>query len=114
LLVKISAYEKHLHVGFGLANPAISAAMYGDPHRGGAPPAATQALAVLRERMRSLAPAGRLRIDEGRAVGMVRAAACGVVFILLEKRLYTWQTHRPTWVSRPKALDERRCPSQSH
>jgi len=73
-----------LHVGFGLANPAIFAAMYGDPRPGEASPAAAQALAMLRERMRSLALAGRLRVDEGRAADMVRAAACGVVFILLE------------------------------
>ncbi len=73
-----------LHVGFGLANPAIFAAMYGDPRPGGASPAAAQALAMLRERMRSLALAGRLRVDEGRAADMVRSAACGVVFILLE------------------------------
>ena len=73
-----------LHVGFGLANPAIFAAMYGDPRPGGASPAAARALAMLRERMRSLALAGRLRVDERRAAAMVRAAACGVVFILLE------------------------------
>ena len=73
-----------LHVGFGLANPAIFAAMYGDPRPGGASPAAVRALAVLRERMWSLALAGRLRVDERRAADMVRAAACGVVFILLE------------------------------
>lgn len=73
-----------LHVGFGLANPAIFVAMYGDPRPGGASPAAARALAMLRERMRSLALAGRLRLDEARAADMVRAAACGVVFILLE------------------------------
>ena len=73
-----------LHVGFGLANPAIFAAMYGDPRPGGASPAAARALAMLRERMRSLALAGRLRMDERRAADVVRAAACGVVFILLE------------------------------
>ena len=73
-----------LHVGFGLANPAIFAAMYGDPRPGGASPAAARALAMLRERMRSLALAGRLRVEERRAADMVRAAACGVVFILLE------------------------------
>ena len=73
-----------LHVGFGLANPAIFAAMYGDPRPDGASPAASRALAMLRERMRSLALAGRLRVDERRAADMVRAAACGVVFILLE------------------------------
>ncbi len=73
-----------LHVGFGLANPAIFAAMYGDPRPGAASPAAVRALAMLGERMRSLALAGRLRVDERRAAEMVRAAACGVVFILLE------------------------------
>lgn len=77
-----------LHVGFGLANPAIFAAMYGDPRPGGASTgastAAARALAILRERTRSLALAGRLRVGERRAADMVRAAACGVVFILLE------------------------------
>lgn len=73
-----------LHVGFGLANPAIFTAMYGDPRPGEASPAAARALAMLRERMRSLALAGRLRVDERRAADMVRAAACGVVFVLLE------------------------------
>ena len=73
-----------LHVGFGFANPAIFAVMYGDPRPGGASPTATRALAMLRERMRSLALAGRLCVDERRAADMVRAAACGVVFILLE------------------------------
>ena len=73
-----------LHVGFGLANPAIFLAMYGNPRPGGASPAAARALGMLRERMRTLALAGRLRVDEGKAADMVRAAACGVVFILLE------------------------------
>ncbi|GJG87817.1 TetR family transcriptional regulator [Gemmatimonadetes bacterium T265] len=78
-----------LHVGFGLAHPALFAAMYGDPrlgdqHSGGASPAAARALAMLQRRMRVLALAGRLRVDERRAADLVRAAACGVVFILLE------------------------------
>ena len=72
-----------LHVGFGFANPAIFAAMYGDPRPGGASPATARSLAMLRDRMRSLALAGRLRVDERRAADMVRAAACGVVFVLL-------------------------------
>ena len=73
-----------LHVDFGLANPAIFVAMYGDPRLGKASPAASRALAMLRDRMRALALAGRLRVNERRAADMVRAAACGVVFILLE------------------------------
>lgn len=74
-----------LHVGFGLANPAIFTAMYGDPQPGRASAASQRALAMLRERMHGLARAGRLRVDETRAAEMVRAAACGVVFILLEQ-----------------------------
>ena len=73
-----------LHVDFGLANPAIFVAMYGDPRAGKASPAALRALTMLRHRMRALALAGRLRVGEHRAADMVRAAACGVVFILLE------------------------------
>ena len=76
-----------LHVGFGLANPALFAAMYGNARLGRASLAASRALAVLRERMRALALAGRLRIDVYRAADMVRVAACGVVFILLETPL---------------------------
>lgn len=74
----------NLHVGFGLANPAIFTAMYGDPRPGRASPTAARALAMLGERMRFLALAGQLRVGERRAADMVRAAACGVVFILLE------------------------------
>ena len=73
-----------LHVGFGLANPGLFTAMYGVPRPGAASPAAAKALAMLRERMRLLALAGRLHVDERRAADMVRSAACGVVFILLE------------------------------
>lgn len=73
-----------LHVEFGVGNPAIFVAMYGDPRAGKTSPAAARALEMLRTRMRSLALAGRLRVEERRAADMVRAAACGVVFILLE------------------------------
>ena len=73
-----------LHVGFGLANPALFTAMYGTPRPGETSPAAAKALAILGERMRSLALAGRLQVEERRAADMVRSAACGIVFILLE------------------------------
>ena len=74
-----------LQVGCGLANPAIFTAMYGDPKPGRASAASQRALNMLRDRMRGLALAGRLRVDETRAADIVRAAACGVVFILLEQ-----------------------------
>jgi AcrR family transcriptional regulator len=72
-----------LHVGFGLANPAIFSIMYGDPRPGKTSPAAAKALDVLRQRMRVLAASGRLRVSEERAVDLIRAGGCGTVFTLL-------------------------------
>jgi AcrR family transcriptional regulator len=72
-----------LHIGFGLANPAIFAIMYGDPRPGKSSPAADKAYAMLQQRMRTLAAAGRLRVSEAQAVNVARAAGCGMVFTLL-------------------------------
>ncbi|GAA2018846.1 TetR/AcrR family transcriptional regulator [Pseudokineococcus marinus] len=72
-----------LHVGFGLANPALFSLMYGDPVPGRRPEAASRALGVLRSRMTAIAAAGRLRVDVQLAADMVHAAACGVVLTLL-------------------------------
>ena len=72
-----------LHVGFGLANPALYALMYGDPR---APsPAAQAGVAVLRERIRRIAAAGRLKVSEERAANLVQAVGEGTVLRLLSK-----------------------------
>lgn len=72
-----------LHVGFGLANPAIFSIMYGEPQVGVRTSAEAVALEMLRAHIRQVAVAGRLRVHEDRAVELVRAAGCGTVFTLL-------------------------------
>jgi AcrR family transcriptional regulator len=72
-----------LHIGFGLANPALFSLMYGDPRPGVKPPAAAVAHNILKQRIRQLAVAGRLRVSEDRAADLVRASGCGTVLTLL-------------------------------
>jgi AcrR family transcriptional regulator len=72
-----------LHVDFGLSNPALYALMYGDPKPGARSPAAAQSYRLLREHIRSIAAAGRLRLSEERAANLLHASACGIVLTLL-------------------------------
>ena len=72
-----------LHVGFGLANPALYSLMYGDPRPGSPSPAAAANDAILHRHIRRLAVAGRLRVGEDLAASAVHAAGCGTVFALL-------------------------------
>ena len=72
-----------LHVGFGLANPAFYALMYGDPKPGTEPTAAKEAAEILRGLVRRVAKAGRLRVEVERAAGMIHAASSGVVLSLI-------------------------------
>jgi AcrR family transcriptional regulator len=72
-----------LHVGFGLANPALFSLMYGDPRPGAEPAAAAVGHQILKQRIRDLAVAGRLRVSEERAAYLVRASGCGTVLTLL-------------------------------
>jgi AcrR family transcriptional regulator len=73
----------NLHVGFGLANPALFSLMYGDPRPGRKPPAAVAAFGVLQQRIRSIAAAGRLKVSERLAADLVHAGGCGTVMTLL-------------------------------
>jgi AcrR family transcriptional regulator len=72
-----------LHVGFGLANPALYALMYGDPRTPS--PAAQAGVAVLRDRIRRIAAAGRLKVSEERAANLVQAVGEGTVLRLLAR-----------------------------
>jgi len=70
------------HIGFGLANPALYALMYGDPRPGALLTAAVEARTLLEGLVRRVAEAGRLRIDVDRATRMIHAAGVGVVLTL--------------------------------
>ncbi|MGW7003998.1 TetR/AcrR family transcriptional regulator [Streptomyces sp. NPDC054933] len=72
-----------LHVGFGLANPALYSLMYGDPSPGASPPAAVAATEVLAAHIRRIAEAGRLRVSEERAAHLVHAAGSGTTLALI-------------------------------
>jgi AcrR family transcriptional regulator len=72
-----------LHVGFGLAHPALYALIYGEPRPGQEAPAARAAAVVLAGQVRRIAEAGRLRVSEERAVHLIHAAGSGMTFTLI-------------------------------
>ncbi|GAA1319544.1 TetR/AcrR family transcriptional regulator [Pseudonocardia xinjiangensis] len=72
-----------LHVGFGLAHPALYALIYGEPRPGVESAAKREATAVLAGMIRRIAEAGRLRVSEERAVRLVHSAGCGITFTLI-------------------------------
>ncbi len=72
-----------LHVGLALERPALYTLMYARPRGDGHSPAARAAFAVLAALIRRIALAGRLRVGEERAVGLVHAAGSGVALSLI-------------------------------
>lgn len=72
-----------LNTGFGLANPALYALMYGEPRPGSVPPAARDAAEVLAAHIHRVAEAGRLRVDEERAARLVHAVGGGTTLALI-------------------------------
>ncbi len=72
-----------LHVGLALSRPALYTLMYARPRGDGHSPAARAAFAVLAALIRRIAAAGRLRVGEDRAVGLVHAAGSGVALSLI-------------------------------
>ena len=70
------------HIEFGLANPGLYA-LLNNPDRARRSPATQTGIEVLRARVRRVAAAGRLRVDEDRAVAMIHAAGSGTVLALL-------------------------------
>lgn len=73
----------NLHVGFGLANPAVYAAIYGTLRTNAQPPAVERAHQILLEMMRRIAAAGRLRLDESTAAQLVHSTGRGVTLVLI-------------------------------
>ena len=72
-----------LHIGFGLAQPAFYALIFGDVHPGHEPPAAAQAAAILAHKVHRIAQAGRLRVTEERAAQLVHSTGKGVTLTLI-------------------------------
>jgi AcrR family transcriptional regulator len=74
-----------LHVGFGLAHPALYTLIYGEPRPGAASPAEREAAAVLAGMVRRVAEAGRLRVSEDRAAHLVHSTGCGITLTLISR-----------------------------
>ena len=74
-----------LHVGFGLANPALFRLMHTSQRTPEGQATVDAGTAVLRQRVQRVARAGRLRVPEQRAVQLIHAAGTGVVFALLDQ-----------------------------
>ncbi|MFD9700103.1 TetR/AcrR family transcriptional regulator [Lentzea sp. NPDC059081] len=70
------------HLGFGLANPELLSLLL-DPVRTARSPAMTSGIEILRARVARVAAAGRLRVDERRAVELIHAAGTGAMITLL-------------------------------
>jgi hypothetical protein len=74
-----------LHVGFGLANPALFRLMHTTLRTPEGQAVSATGAGILRARVRRVAEAGRLRVTERRAVDLIRAAGTGVVFTLIDQ-----------------------------
>ena len=72
-----------LHIDFGLTSPAIYLLMYAEPNPGKKSPAAEASFQMLRNHIRRVAAAGRLRVSEERAAKLFHAAGSGTVLTLL-------------------------------
>jgi AcrR family transcriptional regulator len=74
-----------LHVGFGLANPALFRLMHAALRTPEGRAVVATGIGVLRARVHRVAEAGRLRVTERRAVELIQAAGTGVVFTLIDQ-----------------------------
>ena len=101
----------HRHIEFGLANADLFGLMNA-PGRRQSSPATEAGVAVLRSRIRRLAEAGVLRVDEPLALSLVHAAGTGAVLALLgsqnrDERLAAAMLDAVLW----RILDESAVPA---
>jgi AcrR family transcriptional regulator len=75
----------NLHVGFGLANPALFRLMHTARRTPDGQATIESGMEVLRQRVRRVARAGRLRVPERRAVALIHASGTGVVLTLIDQ-----------------------------
>lgn len=74
-----------LNISFALANPALYALIWGEPHPGAPMAAELLGHQVLRDAVRRVAEAGRLRVPEDLAAQMLHAAGRGTALALLSQ-----------------------------
>lgn len=72
-----------MHVAFGLAHPDVFVILSGKPEPRPPSAAVVAGRDVLRQRIKNIALAGRLRVSEERAVALMQAAGVGTVLTLL-------------------------------
>lgn len=72
-----------LHIEFGLANPHLYSLMFGQPRPGAPFMSVIHANNVLKEHIRRIAEAGRLRVSEAHATLVMLAAGCGATLTLI-------------------------------
>jgi AcrR family transcriptional regulator len=72
-----------LHVGFGLAHPALYALVFGEPRPGVESPAERHSAALLAGIVRRIAESGRLRVSEERAAHLVHSTGRGITLTLI-------------------------------
>ncbi len=75
----------NLHIEFGLSHPAIYLLMYAQPRPGAKSAAAEMSGRFLKEHIRRVAAAGRLRVPEEQAADLFHACGCGTVLTLLSQ-----------------------------
>jgi AcrR family transcriptional regulator len=75
----------NLHVGFGLANAALFRLMHAAKRTPDGQAIVESGTEILRQRVRRVAQAGRLRVPEHRAVALIHASGTGVVFTLIDQ-----------------------------
>lgn len=72
-----------LHIGFGLANPAMYSLIYGEHRAGVTSPAIVYAFGIITEKIDRIAQVGRLRVATERAAHLVHACGCGTTLTLI-------------------------------
>ncbi|GAA5122957.1 TetR/AcrR family transcriptional regulator [Pseudonocardia adelaidensis] len=72
-----------LHVGFGLAHPALYTLVFGEPRPGVESQAQRQSATVLAGMIGRIAEAGRLRVSEERAAHLVHSTGRGITLTLI-------------------------------
>ena len=74
-----------LHIGFGLANPALFRLLHSALRTPDGRAAVEEGESIFHGRIHRVAAAGRLRVTERRAADLIRATATGVIFTLIDE-----------------------------